>query len=566
MTNHRPLCSVLALLLASCGGAVEGDDVDASFATTSADLRRPPAASPGPHRLEHTWWRTERRARQRAIDAYLDEYSEEFSSFKNAPLGSSGVPVVLFRLFAEVMPDVWGPPSDNMLTVGFTKDSFEPDRVFPLGIGYSGSPGAIPTPAGLVHLQVASITCAACHLGRVETRRGDLLPNVGAPNTQFNQYRGAIGKTVTHPLYTAHNFRAALNAKPLGWLYGDEAMLTQEVLERAIFNAPGAAENMLQALRDGVIAGGTRFAQTIGEHTYHAPGAPDPAGSQPGYLDAIAFGLMLTTDPALLSPEQLAAVLPPAPAEVDLMSVWQQEDRPAAQWDGSIADAHYRNLAAEVAVVGDPTAVNLDNVDKTTRFTAALPPAPYPFDVDSKRAARGRRLYARYCSSCHEPGSDHIFPADEVGTDANRANIWTPYTVAGLTALLRIACTDPSGCQNADGTPIPDERIVQSTGGYMAVPLAGIWARAPYLHNGSVPTLHALLTGDRPQSFVRGNVTYDQDKVGFTWDQPSETSAPYDTSLSGHANTGHDTLAFNGIRWKKHPEQLRELLEYLKTL
>jgi hypothetical protein len=81
-----------------------------------------------------------------------------------------------------------------------------------------------------------------------------------------------------------------------------------------------------------------------------------------------------------------------------------------------------------------------------------------------------------------------------------------------------------------------------------------------------VPTLQALLTGGRPQSFVRGNVTYDQDKVGFTWDEPSETSAFYDTSLSGHANTGHDTLAFNGIHWGKHPEQLRDLLEYLKTL
>src|SRR5262249_39183838 len=152
---------------------------------------------------------------------------------------------------------------------------------------------------------------------------------LGAPNNLFNQFRRAVGATIQHPNFTADKFRAALAAKPAGWLYNDPAMATQEALERAIFASPGAAEQMLSQVAAGAVAAGTRFAQPIGAYPYHAPGSPSPQANQPGTLDAIAFGIMLITDPAVLTPAQLAGFLPPAPAEVDLMSVWGQGTRPA---------------------------------------------------------------------------------------------------------------------------------------------------------------------------------------------------------------------------------------------
>lgn len=103
----------------------------------------------------------------------------------------------------------------------------------------------------------------------------------------------------------------------------------------------------------------------------------------------------------------------------------------------------------------------------------------------------------------------------------------------------------------------------------MAVPLDGIWARAPYLHNGAVPTLRALLVpSERPVQFYRGNAQYDETRVGFASDAASTPGAAlYDTTKSGNGNGGHDTAAFLGaIDWKSESGKLSDLLEYMKTL
>jgi len=95
------------------------------------------------------------------------------------------------------------------------------------------------------------------------------------------------------------------------------------------------------------------------------------------------------------------------------------------------------------------------------------------------------------------------------------------------------------------------------------MPLDGVWLRAPYLHNGSVPTLRALLFPDeRPVVFVRGYDVYDWDRVGFMADGPEaeRQGVPFDTRLRGNANTGH-------LYGRELPASDREaLIEYLKTL
>lgn len=95
---------------------------------------------------------------------------------------------------------------------------------------------------------------------------------------------------------------------------------------------------------------------------------------------------------------------------------------------------------------------------------------------------------------------------------------------------------------------------------YKARPLNGIWASSPYLHNGSVPTLHDLLlpVAQRPAQFSVGRWEYDPRKVGYV----SDGQAPFvlDTTLTGNSNRGHEYGAglAEADRWA--------LVEYLETL
>jgi len=474
---------------------------------------------------------------------------------------------VMLRLFPVLFPQYWGPPSMNFAPVGFAADPYQP-RALPLGLGYAAATPPVETPLGAVSVNVVTLTCMGCHGGRVEGPDGIVRTIPGAPNTQFDGFRNAIYATVTDPGYTVAAFQAALAAEPLGWVYQDPTMLVQEAEERAIFATAAGAEAMLSQLQQGAIFEATQFEETLGAYTYAlTPNAPNPAGPTPGYLDAIGAGIALVVNPATMTPAQVQAAVPPAPAMIDIMSTWNQNARPAAQWDGSIENHLYRNLAAEFGVVGSPTNLNMPNVDLTTPFTAAMPSAPYPYAVDDAAAAQGAVLFNDYCATCHFNGNATIFPPKTTGTDPNRADIWTPYTVGALREVLAIGCTDPTTCDPGGVAP-PAADIVNPTGGYMALPLAGIWARAPYLHNGSVPTLAALLTNERPAQFYRGNIVFDTVNVGFvTSSAVTPFAAIYDTTRSGNANTGHNTSEFLGpINWAKSPTQLHQILEYMKTL
>lgn len=99
--------------------------------------------------------------------------------------------------------------------------------------------------------------------------------------------------------------------------------------------------------------------------------------------------------------------------------------------------------------------------------------------------------------------------------------------------------------------------------GYKARPLTGIWATAPYLHNGSVPTLYDLLLppAQRPASFNLGTREYDPVKVGYQTAPSAANSFRFDTSLAGNGNGGHD---YGNAKLTEADR--RALVEYMKTL
>jgi hypothetical protein len=96
---------------------------------------------------------------------------------------------------------------------------------------------------------------------------------------------------------------------------------------------------------------------------------------------------------------------------------------------------------------------------------------------------------------------------------------------------------------------------------YKARPLDGIWATAPYLHNGSVRTLRQLLlpADKRQKSFHVGSREYDPKEVGFV----DTGGFLFDTSLPGNSNAGHE---YGADALSRDPGALDALLEYLKTL
>jgi hypothetical protein len=104
----------------------------------------------------------------------------------------------------------------------------------------------------------------------------------------------------------------------------------------------------------------------------------------------------------------------------------------------------------------------------------------------------------------------------------------------------------------------------RKTDGYAAMPLDGIWLRAPYLHNGSVPTLRALLepSEQRPAVFWRGYDVYDYANAGFVSSgaDAEKVGFRFDTAAKGNGRAGH--LYGTGLP----PKDKENLLEYLKTL
>jgi cytochrome c peroxidase len=190
---------------------------------------------------------------------------------------------------------------------------------------------------------------------------------------------------------------------------------------------------------------------------------------------------------------------------------------------------------------------------------------PYPFKIDKTLAADGAPIYKKYCAECHGADgknfhgeySGKVVPIENIGTDRHRLDSYT-YDVAVN--------------QNMIFAEYGDERFshFRKTFGYANSPLDGIWLRAPYLHNGSVPTLRDLLqpSANRPKTFYRGYDVYDQKNVGFVTDVAEENGKKfflYDTDENkqpGNSNKGHEGKRYGT---ELSAAEKDALLEYLKT-
>ena len=200
-------------------------------------------------------------------------------------------------------------------------------------------------------------------------------------------------------------------------------------------------------------------------------------------------------------------------------------------------------------------------LERITQWIVGLLPPRYQDwgkrDIQWWLAERGAGLFRDHCAACHAPEGDRVGrvePVEYLGTDPNRIAAFTPKLAAALNRL-------ETGSWKL--------RHFKTQNGYANMLLDGIWLRAPYLHNGSVPTLRDLLNepGKRPKRFCRGNDLYDWQNVGYVSNMAGQNGAEscgafflYDTSVTGNSNDGHLYGTDLGQKDKD------AIIEYLKTL
>jgi mono/diheme cytochrome c family protein len=227
----------------------------------------------------------------------------------------------------------------------------------------------------------------------------------------------------------------------------------------------------------------------------------------------------------------------------DFPSLWNQAPREGLQlhWDGDNDSVDERNLSAALGAGVTPVTVDHAAIKRVRDWIWTLPPPEYPYAIDRASAARGAEIYRQQCVNCHAGAGfrkgtrdsgrvGFVVPIDQIGTDPHRLNSYTEAFAANQFGLY------------------PDSRYrfthFRKTNGYASHPLDGIWLRAPYLHNGSVPTLRDLLEPPerRPKVFYRGYDVFDQRNVGFVSSVPDEGGhrfSKFDTTLPGNSNGGH---------------------------
>jgi len=199
-----------------------------------------------------------------------------------------------------------------------------------------------------------------------------------------------------------------------------------------------------------------------------------------------------------------------------------------------------------------------------------LRPPPYPYAIDRELAERGKALFYSKelrCSRCHGE------------YDGNGNVRWPGVHVDVGTDPARQAVVSPAFIDAFNQSPLAAEGTLETSEGYAATPLTGVWANFPYLHNGSVPTLYHLLgpPSERPRIFsVMAARRFDRDRVGqlLSVDSAAGRSSElqlfrrfgddrnwFNTTREGCSNAGHDV--WPRIRTDANR---RALIEYLKTL
>ncbi|MEC9284319.1 MAG: hypothetical protein VX642_16510 [Bdellovibrionota bacterium] len=244
-----------------------------------------------------------------------------------------------------------------------------------------------------------------------------------------------------------------------------------------------------------------------------------------------------------------------------------------------ITEKHVYNLASLVSYFSIPTAGNspeyahkaIPKAFEALMFLESAERPKFPGNVNLSLAEKGSKIYENQCSRCHgiydntdlENPRLSWFPnkavdVKEIGTDPQREK--------GITQEL---------LDTAMKSKMKVDLRLKKSGKYVAPILTLLWTSAPYLHNGSVPSVWALMNPkERPKRFMIGGHRMDFDRMGIHFSDrneemaayavdyvPSSTPGVYNTEELGKSNHGHE---FPFLEMTQ--DQKLALLEYLKLI
>lgn len=290
-------------------------------------------------------------------------------------------------------------------------------------------------------------------------------------------------------------------------------------------------------------------------------------GSNPA--DSVAAVLFAHRDPDTF--EWFDPPLLPLPskvvAPVDTPPWWWMKKKNAMFYVGAGRGDHARTMMATATLCTDDVAeaAEIDAYFPDVRaFILSIEAPPYPFAVDAGLASEGKAVFEATCSRCH----------GTYGAGGEYPNLLVDIEVVGTDdALMGAAQFADIYAQWFAESFYGEVARYEPQKGYMAPPLDGVWASAPYFHNGSVPTVAGVLeSGARPKYWTRSFDSKDLDPAQLGWKhtaldhgQDDEPTADlrrkiYDTTKWGHGNGGHpfgDSLTAG---------ERAAVIEYLKTL
>ncbi|BFU90801.1 MAG: hypothetical protein NTAFB01_19880 [Nitrospira sp.] len=496
-----------------------------------------------------------------------------------------------------------------------------------LPVGFSKLPASQDPVTGEMQPDQLGFTCAACHTGQIEYR-GTSLRIDGAPAiTDLGKFRNALGlalaQTDTVPgrfgRFAKRILGEAYTTERAAQLQGKLKALLARIQQLKTITDTVAHQNVEEgfARLDAINRIGTQvfFIDLLGVPGFDArvnlTGNNAPV-NYPHIWDTYWF-TWVEYDASIMQPMfRNAGEALGVGAKINLIN----PARPLYKSTVGVQELH----EIEQLLAGK-------NPHSVTPGFKGLRSPLWPEDVlgsiDQGRKERGRALYQELCQSCHlapvneasfwtdtrwqapnEAGERYLdlveIPVAEIGTDSGQAKILGERRIT-LPSYLSVPGTPKDNGALVEGTfgnvlaavvdkattawydehhIAPADRdqmngyrtnLLQTKNIYKARPLNGIWATAPFLHNGSVPTMYALLSPveERPMTFCLGDREYDPTHMGYRT-QCSEGTFRLDTSIPGNLNSGHEFRnepTGNGVigRALSHQERF-DLIEFLKSL
>ncbi|ADE14494.1 conserved hypothetical protein [Nitrosococcus halophilus Nc 4] len=458
------------------------------------------------------------------------DYEAIDEHFKYGSIGSepvSGLPYWIWKVLPEMFPEKF-PGKGGYASFGFI---YEEGRDLPIGVSQRRVTG----------IDRVWLNCAVCHTGTLrETKDSEPQIFLGMPANDFKLYQFIqfLREVALDNRFTSENVMATIEE-----MGGD-----LDPIEKLIYRyfVVDQVRTSLFDLRD-------QLAFLDRQYPW-GPGRVDTFNP----YKAIQFNFPMDQLPE----EELIG-----PA--DYPSIWDQRPREGMylHWDGNNPSVKERNKSAALGAGVTPVTIDLERLGRIEDWLWDFKPPAYPKEIDQPKAAEGKQLYVQYCAECHgmKEGDQYLFDTDrfarlgrvesieEIGTDPGRLNSYTEVLSVNQNTLYV-------------GYPWRFNHF-RKTNGYANMPLDGIWLRAPYLHNGSVPTLRDLLepAENRPKVFYRGYNVYDWEKVGFVSEVAEEGGRPFfkfDTQVEGNSNAGHEGEAYGTYL---SGAQKEAIVEYMKT-